>query len=481
MSTIKKIIFGSLVIFSAGMNQGCKNYFDDLVENPNLVQTPPINSFLATNTFKAGLNNQRVANFTSYFVQYLANPTASGVSDTYQIADYSVAWNNTYWALADLHDFQVAAEAIGATNHLGVANVLFVYHLAMLNDVWGSVPLSDAFATNGSLSPAYDSDEEIYVACMNYIDEAIELLSTEGGLDLGAEQDVIHRGNKEAWLKTAYALKARLLNKVSKKTSYDPQAVLSATSQAYSSNADDAGMALFNGNNPWAQIAIGNASALLGGWLSDQFINHLNGTAYGVVDPRIGRITDRTVNGDYVGTRNGEGNRPVYDSNGDLVSNTVKDECYISINSPLTSQTSPITLVSYAELRFVEAEAALRSGDRTRAYEAYLSGIQAHMDKLGVPTAEASAYINNPVVSVGATQLNLDLIFKEKYVVTYLNPEAWNDARRYDYNYAGWRLPLNVVLDEEIRQAAYPQDELNRNSNVPVQNALSDRLWFDQP
>ena len=57
--------------------QGCEDYFD-LDENPNLVNNPPLATMLSTTTQKTGLNSQRVANITSYFVQYLANPTASG-------------------------------------------------------------------------------------------------------------------------------------------------------------------------------------------------------------------------------------------------------------------------------------------------------------------------------------------------------------------------------------------------------------------
>lgn len=474
MTYIKKIALGAFLSLAMLSNQGCKNYFDDLAENPNLVQNPPVNSFLSTTTFKAGVNSYRIANFTSYYTQYLASPTAGGVSDTYQISDNSVAWNNVYYALADITDFKAAAQNIEATTHLGVANTLMVYHLALINDVWGAAPYSDAFALTGTLLPSYDGDESLYNTCLTLIDEAIAQLSEDSDVALDAGQDLIHGGSRTAWLRTANALKARLLNKVSKKAIYNPTAVLEAIEQSYLSNSDDAGMAVFNGNNPWAQIAISNANALLGGWLSDNLINQLNGTTYGIIDPRLYQITDETVNGDYVGTRNGRGNVGA--------ANTIHDECYISVNSPLTSVTAPLTLVSFAEVRFIEAEAALRSGNAARAYEAYLAGIRAHMEKLEVPTADADAYINSSVVSVGAGALTLDLIFKEKYIVTYLNPEAWNDARRHDYNYQGWQLPFNAVLDEGIRQVAYPQDEIARNgSNVPLQNSLADRLWFDQP
>ena len=101
-------------------------------------------------------------------------------------------------------------------------------------------------------------------------------------------------------------------------------------------------------------------------------------------------------------------------------------------------------IVTYAELKFIEAEAALPTNP-TRAYTAYLAGINANMDKLQVPAgAERTAYIT--AASVGAANLTKALIMKEKYIATYLNPEAWNDARRFDYAYKDFTLPQMQCL-----------------------------------
>src|SRR5690606_20605005 len=195
------------------------------------------------------------------------------------------------------------------------------------------------------------------------IDEAIVALgSTDATVALDPSLDVIHGGVVEQWIRTAYGLKARHLNKITKKASYDPQAVLAALDNSYVSSDDDMKMGVFSGNNPWAQIAIDNLGSLLGGWLSTNLVNHLNGATYGIVDPRVGKITDLTVNNDYKGTPNGGGNQ------GPLA-NTVHDECYISTNSPVTSEDAPVYIMSYAELKFVEAEAALRAGQIARAYD----------------------------------------------------------------------------------------------------------------
>ncbi len=454
--------------------QGCKDYFD-LHDNPNLVSNSPLSAMLSTATHKTGLNSYRVANITSYFTQHLASPSAGGATDTYQDTDYTSTWDNLQYAMADIYDMREKAQQESASQYLGVANILMVYHLSLVSDLWGDAPYSDAYTT-ATLTPKFDSQEDIYKESLRLLDEAIaELARTDSKLVLDPANDLLYAGKVENWTKLAYALKARLLNKVSKTAAYDPTAVLAAVDQAFTSSADDAQMAVFDPRNPWASIAISNTQLLLGGWLSSQLVNSLNGTLYGFEDPRIAKITDKTVNGVYVGTPNGVGNVG-------SASNTVRDESYISLNSPLTGDTSPLLLVTYAEVKMIEAEAAFRAGNLERAYTAYLEGIEANMDKLQVPASERDAYLANAAVAVGAPNLTLALIFKEKYVITYLNPEAWNDARRYDYQYKGFTMPVGAALSTFIRRVAYPSGESSKNVNVPAPSTytLDKPLWWDK-
>lgn len=450
----------------------CKKGYFDLNENPNLVKEPTLQGLLSTSTHKSGINSYLVGTITSVHVQYLANPSAAASTDTYQIVDYTGTWDALYYAMADIFDMKKLA-ANKSSEYLGVANVLLSYNLTLVADLWGSAPYSKAFDPL-ILIPGYDSQQDIYNACLTLINDGItELTKTDATIKLLKANDLIHGADRTKWLKTAYALKARLLNKISKTAAYKPADVLTALGSAYASNADDAGMASFQTRNNWAGVAVSNAANTLGGWLSEQLVDHLNGVTYGVADPRIAKITDKTVNGIYIGTVNGAGNRPPGN-------NTVKDECYITTSSPWTSETAPILLVTYAELKFIEAEAALGS-DPTRAYNAYLAGIRANMDKLQVAAADRDAYLAQPSVAVGAANLTKDLIFKEKYVATYLNPEAWNDARRYDYKYKNFTLPNNAALPTFIRRLEYPTSERSENGkNVPAQVPLSDRLWWDQ-
>jgi len=481
-----KRIIKSYIVLLAGvaalsMQQGCGDYFD-LNTNPNLVSEPSLPSLLTTATKKTGNSSYQGGSLAAPYVQYTANPSASGAADTYQIVDYTNTWDNFYFAMADITDMKNLAITSEASEYVGVANVLLAYHLSLILDFWGDAPFSEAFSD--TFMPKYDSSEQNYQRALALLDEAIaELGKTDSKIRLDAASDFIHGGDRMAWIKTAYALKARLLNKISKKSSYNPTAVLSALDNAYQSNGDDAGMNAFQTRNDWAAVAVANAGLSLGGWLSEQLIDHLNGTTYGLFDPRLPKITDPTglsLTTDYpawIGTVNGEGNRHNPPHN-----NTVHDENYISRNSPWTNDTSSLWIVTYAELKFIEAEAALAAGQPDRAYTAYLAGIRANMDKLQVAPADREAYVTHPSVSVGAGNLTKKLIFKEKYVVTYLNAEAWADVRRNNYDYEDFTLPTNAVLSNFIRRVAYPSGERTKNGpNVPAEVSLDTPLWWDQP
>lgn len=476
MKKIINYVYISLAL-SYGLQSCSDSYFNDLTQNPNQVTKPTLQSLLATSTAKTGLNSYNIADITNNYVQYTASPSASSSNDTYQTVNFGGTWDVIYYAMADANELKKLALSMNATEYVGVSNVVIAYNLGLVNDLWGSVPFSEAFQTS-ILTPKYDDDKQVYESTLALIDEAItDLSKTDATIKLATGSDVIYKGDRAKWLKFAYTLKARLLNKVSKTNIYNPNAVLEAVGNGFASNADDAGMGVFVTRNNWASVAISNAAQSLGGWLSEQLIDHLNGTTYGIFDPRIAKITDPIPpTNHYIGTVNGAGNRAPG-------ANTTKDECYISTNSTWTSPTTPLWIATYAELKFIEAEAALRlsTPDRARAYAAYLSGIKANMDKLGVTPADQEPYLTSNIVAVGQNNLTLNHIFKEKYVTTYLNPEAWNDARRHDYQYKDFTLPVNVVLSDFIRRIDYPNNERSENGdNVPEETPRTTRLWWDK-
>lgn len=472
-----------LLLLAASAFGSCKKGYLDINEvNPNQTQNPPINGLLAAVTYQTGINFYRAGDFTSYYVQYLASPNKGSASDIYENADRSTLWFNTtitgtnpfggvYNTIMDGRVLLQKATDANAYEYIGVVKVTEAMNMSMMIDLFGDMPYSEAF--NPSIfTPKYDKAEDIFNRCLVLLDEAVvEFNRPNPAIKLDAASDVIHGGKASAWIKTAYALKARLLNRLSKLPSYDPAKILPALSSAYTSNADDAQVTKFFARNPWGQAAANNAGSLLDGWLSEQFVDALNGTTFGVVDPRLKLIATPATGGAYKGTPNG---------NGRTGSGTAGQESYLSTTGFYSSTASPLLVVTYSEMKFIEAEATFAS-DKARSYNAYLAGIGANMDKVGVPATEKAAYLASPAVAVGAAAFTKDLLFKEKYAAMFLQPEAWTDARRFDYKYKDFTLPVGAVLPNYIRRVNYPTSELSRNgANVPNITTLTERLWWDK-
>ncbi|EAZ80837.1 SusD/RagB family nutrient-binding outer membrane lipoprotein [Algoriphagus machipongonensis] len=465
---IKAILGASLILTASA----CESYLD-VNENPNNPQDAPITGLMTNITYETSLNVYREGNAVGNYVQYFASPNPASGSDTMEPLNFSSMWFSLYNVMTDLNELTKKAEESGASHYLGAGQVLMALNLGMTVDLFGDVPFSESFNFT-TVTPAYDDDQALYNNILTLLDQGISnLQSSETSASIGPD-DFIYGGDIDTWVKFAYTLKARYMIHMKGKEGYNASEVLAAVANGFDSNADDASVTYFEQRfNPWANDAINNANLLLTGWISEQFIEALDGTSYPTVDPRLKLMVGTTDEGEFVGTVNGagRGNAPEQGARSTLI----EGQFY-------TSQQSPLLIATYAELKFIEAEAAFDT-DKARAYEAYLEGINAHMDMLSVDEDEKAAYLADPSVSMGADALTLNDIFKEKYVALFLHPETWNDARRFDYQYKDMTLPDNLnpnLGGEYIRRLAYPDSEVSRNgANVPSVT-LTDRIWWDQ-
>jgi len=447
----------------------CKKFLD-VNENPNQPTTAPLNGLLGTATYSTATNVFNVGNLVSNYTQYIASSNASSPSDIYESVDGSGTWTAIYDNMTDITDMINQATDRSATAYQGVGKIMMAMHLSLLHDVWGDAPYSAAFSLS-NLNPEYDKAETVYQTALTLLDEGIALLKQgPEAVALNNSLDFIHGGNLPAWIRTGYAMKARLLQQVSKSSQYNAGNVIAALDNAYTVNSQDAQVTVFSVRSPWAQVAVNNAGLLLAGWLSKYFVDAMNGTTFGIADPRLPLITNLTKFGDYRGTRNGAGR---------VGNGTSNEESVLTTTGWYSSTSSPLMIATYTEMKFIEAEATFNS-DRTRSYNAYLEGIRAHMTKMGVSTANMNTYINSAVVSTGSGALTIKRIMDEKYKAMFLHPTSWTDARRFNYQYTGFQMPLNAVLGTYIRRMDYPSVEVTRNGvNVPDITGLDQRFWWD--
>ena len=456
-------------VFSCGAD------YLDINDNPNVATRPPLDGLLADASYNTALNQQRVSGgHAAFFVQYLASPNEASTTDIYLEVSGGGAWSNLYNTMTNIFDLIRFGEEDGALAHVGIGKVLMAINLGLVADNWGNAPYTDAFSGT-NLRPTYDTAEDLYQTIFTLLDEAENALDAfDGTPNIKPGSDFLFEvtGNDDLdpWRKTISALRARYLNHLSETGQYDANAVLSAVDGGFASSDEDADLRTFQVRNPWAQVAVNNDALLLGGWLSEQFIDALNGTTYGVFDPRLPLLTDTTIFGDYRGTPNGVGRT------GD---GTQPDETYLQSDKGPAATDASLDIITFTELKFIEAEAALAAGNQDRADVAFRAGIRANMNEVGVAADAIESYLTD---SYGGEDDDIDRddIFREKYVALFLHPETWVDARRYDYAYDDFTLAANAAITTFPVRLQYPNTELDRNrANTPTVT-LTDALFWDQ-
>ncbi|WP_372906419.1 SusD/RagB family nutrient-binding outer membrane lipoprotein [Rhodohalobacter sp.] len=424
--------------------------------------------------------------------QYAQHTSFVGDTDKHEQSELTGAWTNIYLtSLNNLDVMEKKARDSDANHFLGIAHVLQAINLGLATNTWEDIPYSEAF-TEGNFTPSYDSQESIYQEIQSLLDDAISSLQQPASeiIQPGSE-DLIFNGDIDRWIRAANSLKARYHIHLTNKGAVDAaNNALNALSNAMESNEDDVQVNYTSRNlNPWHTSAFlarqtGNPAPVH----SDQIISSMNGTTYPEVDPRLPIIADNGGDSQFYGSVNG--NFGINTQAQDNLSNTV-----FNGESWHTRDSSPILMITYAETKFIEAEAEFlvansgsfqATGANAAAYEAYLEGIRANMDKLGVSQADRDAYLSDPNVAVGTANLTMELIMKEKYKALFLNPETFNDLRRYNFDdtiFRGLELPEdhNSVLNGQwIQRAVYPSSEFSRNEDQvrQAEKAIDQPMWF---
>jgi hypothetical protein len=463
----------------------CKKFLD-VNTNPNKPSTASLGVLLPS-VIEATSNNHYTVGLTSCMLaQQLAAYTSGPLNDD-QNRDVrmTAAFNSLYSGTLNNNVFLVnSAKTQGAPHYEGIAKVLLAMNLGLATDVWGSIPYSKAFKGAADLFPAYDKQEDIYAAIQTLLSEAIVLLQQPAGTLKPTVEDLVYGGNALRWLKTANVLKARYYMHLTKKgLAASATLALPFLANGYTSNAEDCQLVYNDRNfNPWYRnIAIGTTTGNFIITHSKKLVDGMTGASYpGLVDPRLPIIADKRTSPTFVGIQNGVGTGGT--------TNITANTYYAKINSP-------ILMVTYAEQKFLEAEAQFltnggtitSTGANAAGYNAYIAGITAHMDKVGVLAVDKATYLANAQVGTGASLLKMENVLREKFIATYLHPETWVDVRRYDYNsslYRGMALPATqdpVMGGQYIQRAIYPLSEIARNPNAQTEvKPLSEKLWWNQ-
>jgi hypothetical protein len=329
---------------------------------------------------------------------------------------YNNAWDAAYANLYCLDIIRNKCSEGGSEegnyHTLGIAQILTAYNLAMLTDVMGDVPWTEALQPGVIFTPVLDRQEDIYDDIFSMLDDAVANLNKESIYASLGTQDLIYGGDIEKWKKFAFGLKARYKMRLSLKApSYSE--VISLADQSFTSAGEQAQFD-YNGNTSQSPFyCIFQDRDYYGA--SQSFHNKLLERN----DPRddVFFVAHPDAGGDLVFAPNGTANQV---------------QGFYSI-SGISTVTSPTYLLSYHELEFLKAEAYVRSGNLALADTALRKAVTAAFQKIniGLSAAEAVTYFNSNVRPKFNTN-PLSEVMNQKYIAFFEEEavEAYNDYRR---------------------------------------------------
>ena len=413
-----KIIFSTLIL---GTLMGCSDVTFEDAQEPYGAVTEPNVIYLVNNTLGSLIDDQ-----FQYWNHHKARPNTG--SDSYFNRNETNPWNTAYNSSRDLQEVLNLTENMADQNEINArAMALFLrsFYFLRVTDAYGDIPYSKSGQLDDSgiviKTPAYDSQESIYIDCFANITKAIELIGSTSQFFMG-EADYIYHEDFQKWKTFANTVRLRMALRI---TGVNPSLANTwftevAKYPVINSHDESATFERFNldgyknpnyHDNP-------NISRM-----SKLFVNYLQDNN----DPRLTKFVSQNVNGIYVGMENG------------LFTTGNTDE-YSDIGAELAIVDRAAPILLYDEVCLIKAEMYLEGfsvgADATQANTWYQKGIRANMEYYNVATADIDTFIAGAAEATlnGTTENQRRQIASQKWIGGIRNGfELFNNMRRTGY------------------------------------------------
>lgn len=446
--------------------------------------------------------------------------------DRYQLRDMSGDFNGRY--TGTLTDLQViidkANESIGNeeeveknTTLLAAAKIMRVWIYSLLTDFFGDIPYSEALQglyKEGTLTPTYDTQENVYTALFTELNEANTLLSGSV-ISMGAS-DLLFGGDPVKWRKFANSLRLRLLNRCAG-TPYSftynmvGTGAETTTAGAAAYSGADADIATILGSPGTYPIMTSNDDNAQLAYPGLPYRNPIFETLYtrtdqGISetmvewlktrsDPRLPVYAQETpayVAGDttvaYTGQQNGRAH-----------TGAIQYRICLLGTQIAYNENAPVFVLCYDEVEFIKAEYYLRSGDATSANTAYDAGITASMDRWGVGIGGYLSDANVDFTTAAAGGEQYQRVCEQRWAGMFgQGVQAWHLERRtgfparvFEYELEGTyfpdlgmpvRLPYSVAEESyngvNVTAAEGNQNIETSNGGMFSTNGTTSQMWW---
>ncbi|MGB1204563.1 MAG: SusD/RagB family nutrient-binding outer membrane lipoprotein [Chitinophagales bacterium] len=466
-----------LLTFGLFLGYGCDKGFEELNTNPN--EPVSVQSGLlagdvirvASNTiYSTFVGGDMGSCWSQQFAKVQYNNEARYIPRESIIES---TWKNIYIGVIEgATDIQKVAIEENNEAMQGLGLVMQAYGFSLLTDMYGSIPFSEAIQPENTLTPAYNTQEEVYNGVLAMLDEANTLLGSGNGAIL-ASSDILYGGDASKWQQFANSLKFRCLMRISAKKDVSSELQEIASNRNVFGSNDDEAKLIYLGADPNANPIY---ETVVFGTRAEWKVNTvLVDMLTGFNDPRLPVYAQLNDAGEYRGKPSGYS----------VVPDTWNFTNVSAIGAAYLEAEAPGYFMSYAELQFLMAEAAEKgyiSGDAATYYN---EAIYANFMSNGLSAEAYDAYIAQGNVAYSSSN-GMERIGNQKWLALFCQGvESWTEQRRTGYPVLELAIdPAPGVTTIPMRYT-YPDIEQSVNSdnyntavNAQGEDLLTTKVWW---
>ncbi|SHF66271.1 Starch-binding associating with outer membrane [Mariniphaga anaerophila] len=544
---MKKISLILIIIFLGQIIQSCYTDFDDMNVSPNNAEEVSPNYLLSYVISTTAMRFYSLTNEHTDIagaMQYTQRGTEFNAANQNCYQWGKGSWSGYYDIMRTNQLMYELGEKENNQFFMAASLIMKSYTFGLIADLFGDCPYSESLQAGTSLLfPKFDAQKDVYEGVLTDLKTASTILEgLDSKLSVLPSSDLLYAGDRDKWIKFANSLRLRyclrLHNKKGELSINTAAEFQDAASKVFGSNADNATLVLLgladensavggsirSSNKPYAfkpgqplvDYLKERNDPRLQRWVNPverkwdfnateestiDYVDIFGDTYQMTILPTDDTSLDTSV---YVGLPIGYDDLEFlgnYNRGDGIRDYPDERSAYISYLTPIYFENSNDfvnpSLITYAEVEFILAEAALL-GDYgvSNVEEHYKKGIEASMEQYEILSQaqgfDFESFYNQSTVNYSSSSITNkhELVMTQKWIALWLQAEPWFDWRRTGYpdfepaaNPAyGPALPLRLAYPEPFADPQYVEkyeeavNKLEKTSFVPS-NQSSDHSY----